>query len=142
MKALKFQALFVSVMTALLILCQTAQAQQQNQTSAENTRIARLVGLAKVWGAAKYFHPFLPSDNIDWDKALVDAIPKVNTAKTPQEYEAAINSMLAVLNDRYSRAAIPNLAKSAAMSTANKPEAVRLTDGLNSTCKCNFDSRR
>lgn len=74
--------------------------------SAEDARIARLVGLAEVWGAVKYFHPFLAYREIDWDKALVETIPKVNGATTPQEYQEAVNHMLAVLSDGSTRAEI------------------------------------
>lgn len=79
---------------------------------------------------AKYLHPFLPSSEIDWDKALIEAIPKVNAAKSPQEYTAAVNSLLAPLNDRYTRAAIPNPVKSSLTSTVIKSEAFRLADGV------------
>ena len=110
MKTHKVLALFLSC----LIFCQASQAQTQTQgqsqtpasTSAEDVRVARLAGLAKVWGAVKYFHPYLAYREIDWDKALVETLPKVNGAKTPQEYEAAVNQMLAVLNDRSTRAEI------------------------------------
>ena len=47
--------------------------------------------MAKVWGTVKYFHPYLAYRDIDWDKALIETIPKVNAAKTPQDYQAAIN---------------------------------------------------
>ena len=81
----------------MVLLCQTASAQDKKYP--EDPRVARLVGLAKVWGTVKYFHPYLAYRDIDWDKALVETIPKVNAAKSAQEYEAAINQMLAVLND-------------------------------------------
>jgi len=104
MKTHKILALFLSC----VVLCQAARA--QNQTSAgssvEDARVARLAGLGKVWGAVKFFHPYLAYRDIDWDKALIDALPKVNSAKTPQEYEAAVNQMLAVLNDKTTRATI------------------------------------
>ena len=82
----------------LSILCQSAWAQK------EDARVARLVGLAKVWGTVKYFHPYLAYRDIDWDKALVEAIPKVNAAKTSGDYQAAVNQMLSVLNDKSTRA--------------------------------------
>ena len=85
----------------LSLFCHAAIAQTQTSThsSTEDTRISRLIGLAKVWGAVKYFHPFLAYRDIDWDKALIDAIPKVSAAKTPQEYQTAINQMLSALGD-------------------------------------------
>ena len=104
MKTHKILALFLS----FVVFCQAARA--QNQTSAgssvEEARVARLAGLAKVWGAVKFFHPYLAYREIDWDKALIDTLPKVNAAKTPKEYEAAVNQMLAVLNDKTTGATI------------------------------------
>ena len=42
----------------------------------------RLVALAKLWAALKYFHPYLAyPDKLDWDEVLVRTIPKVNTSK-------------------------------------------------------------
>ena len=91
-----------------VVLFQTAQAQNPTtaRSSVEDVRIARLAGLAKVWGAVKFFHPVLAYRDIDWDKALIETLPKVNAAKTPEEYQAAINQMLAVLNDKSTRAEI------------------------------------
>jgi len=105
-------ALFLSIVITGSALGQTTQKAQP--PSAEDARIARLVGLAKVWGTVKYFHPFLAYRNIDWDKALVETIPKVNAAHTPQDYQAALNQMLAVLNDKSTYAEIET-------TTATKP---------------------
>src|SRR5262245_1387695 len=88
-----------------------SQPLQPAPQSTESSRIERLAGLAKVWGAVKFFHPYLAYKEIDWDKALVEAIPKVAAAKTPHEYEAAINSMLAVLNDKNTRAEVESESK-------------------------------
>jgi len=92
--------------SASLLLCGLAafgapQAQ-------ENLRISRLVALCKLWNAVKYFHPFLGyRADIDWDKALVDAIPRVNEAKSSEEYSAAVQQMLEVLQDPATRIAPP-----------------------------------
>jgi C-terminal processing protease CtpA/Prc len=107
MKLQKLLALFLSC----LILCQANQAQTQTTAqpaapSGEEARVARLAGLAKVWGAVKFFHPYLAYREIDWDKALIETLPKVNSARSAQEYQAAVNQMLAVLNDRSTRADI------------------------------------
>src|SRR5215475_7871111 len=99
------------------------------QQSAEEGRIARLVGLAKVWSAVKYFHPFLAYHEINWDKALVESIPKVNAAETPEEYSAAINAMLAVLADGNTRAEIesePKAEPKTNQPSAKKSEHVKL----------------
>ena len=59
----------------------------------------RLAGLCRVWGAAKYFHPWTAYKDVDWDAALVAAIPKVRAAQNGGEYKAAIDGLLATLHD-------------------------------------------
>ena len=55
-------------LTVLLSLALAACAQE---TPVEAARLDRLVALAKLWAAVKYFHPYLAyRDDIDWDKAL------------------------------------------------------------------------
>jgi C-terminal processing protease CtpA/Prc len=120
----KILALTLSVAVVLSALCASASGQTQ-----EDARIARLAGLAKVWGTVKYFHPYLASREINWDKALIETIPKVNAAKTPQEYQAALNQMLAVLNDKSTRAELVIDTKpAAAPATATKP--MRMENGV------------
>ena len=70
----------------------------------ESKRIERLVALCKLWGATKYFHPYLAyRDDIDWDAALVAAIPKVRAANDGDDYAAAVQGMLAALGDPVTR---------------------------------------
>jgi C-terminal processing protease CtpA/Prc len=59
----------------------------------------RLVATGKLWTTVKYFHPYLAYRDIDWDKALVDALPRIRSAATPAEYAAAVQSMLDALKD-------------------------------------------
>ncbi len=120
-------AFFLSGLLLTSAFCQTLQAQP---SSAEDARIARLAGLAKVWGTVKYFHPFLAYRDIDWDKALIETIPKVNAAKTAQDYEAALNQMLAVLNDKSTRAEIDTETKPAGPAPATTAKPVRLENGV------------
>jgi C-terminal processing protease CtpA/Prc len=65
----------------------------------EKTRIERLARLGRAWGTVRYLHPFLAYRELDWDAPLVKAIPKVEAAKTPAEYAAAVREMLAALDD-------------------------------------------
>ena len=69
------------------------------RTPAPDARLERLAGLARLWVAARYFHPALAYEDIDWDAALVAAIPRVDRARTGGEYRDAIDSLLAVLGD-------------------------------------------
>jgi len=120
-------ALFLSVLILGSAFCRTVQAKP---SSPEDARIARLAGLAKVWGTVKYFHPFLAYRNIDWDKALIETIQSVNTAKTPQDYEAALNKMLAVLNDKSTRAEIHTETKPNASAPVDAAKLVRSENGV------------
>jgi C-terminal processing protease CtpA/Prc len=76
-----------------------------------------LLATGKLWITVKYFHPYLAYRDIDWDKALVDALPKVRSAATPAEYATAVNSMLEALKDPATHvgpaAAIPDPSTSA-----------------------------
>lgn len=134
MKTPKFLASFLCLILSLSTLCQTAWAQGANasrsvvgdgRSAAEELRIERLVGLAKVWGVVKYFHPYLAYREIDWDKALVEVIPRVNAAKNAREYQAAVDQMLAVLNDKSTRAVVETETEASNEATAETSKFVR-----------------
>ena len=63
----------------------------------------RVLGLGRVWAKVKFYHPYLAYKDLDWDAALVAAIPKVEAAKTHAEYRTAVQGMLAVLRDPVTR---------------------------------------
>ena len=73
------------------------------QSAPDSVRSERLAQLGRVWGVVKYFHPQLPYNGVDWDSALVQAIPAVSSAITDAEYAAAVASMLDALNDPVTR---------------------------------------
>ncbi len=122
------KATFFAFLLFFVFVSQNIFAQN---SPAETARIERLVGLAKVWGNVKYFHPFLAYRDIDWDKALVETIPKVNAAKNSQEYAAAINSMLAILGDKNTRAEIIGTETKSIKPTnaVETKESIRLENG-------------
>lgn len=133
----RFQARTLAAAAVLLALCCNAAARQAAPAPADEARVARLVGLARVWGAVKYFHPFLAYREVDWDRALVEAIPKVQAARTPQEYQAALNQMLAALGDPSTRAEVgnkaaptPGQAPSAAGEPLRSEEGVLFIDAM------------
>ena len=73
----------------------------------------RLIATGKLWITVKYFHPYLAyRRDIDWDKALLDALPKIRQAKATDEYAAAIRGMLDTL-----KPGTPNAARSLAHRT-------------------------
>ncbi len=90
---------YTSAFFAVLILAANGLGQTTAVSSADDARVQRLAGLARVWGTVKFFHPYTATRDIDWDKALVDAIPRVNAAKTPAEYAQAVDGMLKALGD-------------------------------------------
>ncbi len=67
------------------------------------TEVERLTHLAKLWGTVRYLHPYLAYREIDWDAALILAIPRVRSAKTSAEYAGAVGTMLAALGDPVTR---------------------------------------
>ena len=63
--------------------------------------------VGKLWVTIQYFHPYLAyRKDIDWDQALLDALPKIRAAADPEGYAAAVNGMLATLHDPLTRAAV------------------------------------
>lgn len=66
-------------------------------------RMARLDGLIRLWGAVRFFHPYLAYKPIDWDAALLAAIPQAERAGTRETYAAAVSAMLAALADPETR---------------------------------------
>ena len=120
-------ATFLSLLILVSAFCQPLKAQS---ASTDDARITRLVGLAKVWGAVKYFHPFLAYRDIDWDKALVETIPKVNAAQTAQDYQTALNQMLAVLNDKSTRAEIKTNIKPDNPPASDASKLIRTENGV------------
>jgi hypothetical protein len=59
----------------------------------------RLMAIAKLWVTVEYFHPYLAYRDIDWDQALINAIPKIRAAKDTNEYRVAVSSLLDELHD-------------------------------------------
>jgi C-terminal processing protease CtpA/Prc len=63
------------------------------------TSIERIAQVGRLWGTVRYLHPWLAYRDIDWDAALIAALPRVRQAKSRQEYADAVRSMLAALGD-------------------------------------------
>jgi hypothetical protein len=65
----------------------------------EEARIERLSGLFRAWGAIHFFHPYVAHGTIDWDASLLAAISRLEGAATPEDYRAAVQTMLRELKD-------------------------------------------
>ncbi|HSB10439.1 MAG TPA: S41 family peptidase [Blastocatellia bacterium] len=111
-----------------LLLLFPAFAAGMSQTSNDPARVERLADLCKLWGAIKYFHPYLAYRDIDWDAALVKAIPKVQAARTTDEYAAAVQSLLDALGDPATRV----IRKEASQPTRVEPPpfSTKTEDGI------------
>jgi C-terminal processing protease CtpA/Prc len=69
------------------------------RAAAADRRVDRLAHVAKVWGTIRWVHPYIFEREIDWDAALVAAIPKIDAADTDDEYASAVSTMLDALHD-------------------------------------------
>jgi C-terminal processing protease CtpA/Prc len=96
----------VLCITALLPGTTQALAQPGGEAASDRQRIERLADAGRLWGYVKFVHPALAYRDIDWDQALIRALPAIRAARTAEDYAAAINSMLAALNDPWTRAAV------------------------------------
>ncbi len=73
----------------------------------ESARLGRLESLGRLWGAVKFFHPWAESNDVDWDKALVETIPKVDGAGNREDFRRAVDHMLSFLKDPATRTVPP-----------------------------------
>ena len=91
--------------SVLLVLAAQAAAYCAVATdqNLDASQTERLVKLCKVWGTVRYLHPYLAYKDVDWDAALVEALPKVEAAKDEEQYRAAVQTMLDRLGDRATR---------------------------------------
>src|SRR5689334_374173 len=64
-----------------------------------------LVQLCKAWSAVKFLDPQLMTQRVDWDGALLRAIPAARAATTSAQSAAAIATMLGALDDPATRVA-------------------------------------
>jgi C-terminal processing protease CtpA/Prc len=74
-------------------------APRDEDVDGPDVRLNRLVHVGKLWAAIRWFHPYIFSREIDWDGALVAALPKVSAAKSTEDYVAAVSEMLGALGD-------------------------------------------
>jgi C-terminal processing protease CtpA/Prc len=77
--------------------------------------IERLSGACRLWGAVGFLHPYLAYREIDWDAALVTAIPRIMEATSAADYRRALDDLLAVLGDPLTRTVAPSPADDTGM---------------------------
>jgi C-terminal processing protease CtpA/Prc len=64
---------------------------------------ARLVHLCRVWSEIRYLHPAVVSGRVDWDAALLAALPAALDAQSDDDEVAAMRTMLDALHDPATR---------------------------------------
>lgn len=108
----------------LLMALQASAVSWPEHVDADAQRVERLEGLCRLWGTIKFFHPWLAYRDIDWDRALIDAIPRVDAAQNPEQYRGAIAALLGALGDPLTRVSEPDSVES------RPPEQLGVTAAL------------
>lgn len=78
----------LAVLAVLVCAAAPAQAGDEN-----------IVSLARLWSAARATHPALADDRIDWDRALVAALPQLRDEYDEPSLRLAITTLMAPLHD-------------------------------------------
>ena len=73
------------------------------RTAPPADEVARLAAVGRLWTAVRYAHPNLFLNDIDWDAALVKALPRIRAAADSNAYADAVAAMMDTLNDPASR---------------------------------------
>ncbi len=59
----------------------------------------RLLTLFKYWNVINYFHPYKYLMDVNWDKALIDAIPEFINVQSEKDFHNAITNIVVRIND-------------------------------------------
>ena len=63
------------------------------------TQTQKLATTCKVWGFLKYYHPRVANGDFDWDKQLLEVLPKVEQAKTKEEFSKILENWINSLGE-------------------------------------------
>lgn len=77
--------------------------QLHSQEVPDAIRVPRLAAVGRLYSAVRLFHPYLGYKGIDWDAAVAHALPAIGQAESREEYRAAVEALLAVLDDPATR---------------------------------------
>jgi C-terminal processing protease CtpA/Prc len=91
----------IALRFASVLLCLAASG----HAARADFRTESLATLCNVWSEVKFHDPRLLLREVDWDGALVRAIPRVREAQTSEQRAQAIGTMLAELSDPVTRVA-------------------------------------
>lgn len=144
MKRCRHRRVFLVV--ALLIAVATSSEADPRPVSSKARTLSgpaleRLTNVGKLWGEVRYLHPSLAYRDIDWDRAFVDAVPKVTAARAREDYRRAVDAMLAPLGDPLTRV-IDVRQPTAVPSAAPLPPVHRWIDHEGGTLLVNLGGAR
>lgn len=54
----------------------------------------KLAATCKVWGFLKYYHPKVANGDFNWDKQLLDVLPKIEKAETQKEFSLVLENWI------------------------------------------------
>ncbi len=81
------------ILSLIFIFSQLAFAQNKI------TEIQKLAATCKVWGFLKYYHPKVAGGELNWDKQLFEVLPKIETAKTSEDFALVIENWITSLGE-------------------------------------------
>src|ERR1044072_2695661 len=61
----------------------------------------QILALYRFWNIIEYWFPYRDVVPEDWDKVLIDSLPKVALAKTPEAYKLAMMEVIARVHDTH-----------------------------------------
>jgi len=64
---------------------------------AKLTETKKLAATCKVWGFLKYYHPQVAGGKTNWDKQLIEVLPKIEQAQTQEEFSLALEKWIDAL---------------------------------------------
>lgn len=63
------------------------------------TETEKLTATCKVWGFLKYYHPKVANGDFNWDQQLLEILPKIDKAKTKEEFSLVLENWIDTLGE-------------------------------------------
>jgi len=82
-----------NILLALLLLSLAAFGQKRL------TQPEKLTATCKVWGFLKYYHPNVGNGSFDWQNQLIEVLPKIEEAKTKEEFSSILENWINSLGE-------------------------------------------
>src|SRR6266702_3068168 len=82
-----------------ITVCVFLSALAQESIPSSSLHTERLAAIGRLWGAVRYFHPWIAEGRVDWDESLLANVPQLLNATGESEYESVVQSLLARIGD-------------------------------------------